>query len=522
MLHVLHTGSGGLESLKVQLAQAAPHQDSARFGLLNVENKLLLWSFLPEESLSGVKRARSLVHQRTLASHWKHTASISISNVDALSWNIVRSKLRLDGSSSSSLPPSPSMPQQGFPSRTTSPNPQTYNETLDVRPPALPAKDYHSLRSSNSLRSNSPTNSSPRPSTKSPAVPFAQQQQQHQLHAQSQSKRISDITADSPIFSTMTSDVAATEDNSDDDLPLSRTTGVQQGNGLSIHNIASLSAPTPDKKPGPLPSPIALPAHTNPYSSMAPYSPPGTSSITSIAPPATQSSRIAPPHINSLPSPAQTGFTSTSEPLAHHNGVESIHPKAEPSSTFYTPLEEKPEPLTRTRSEAEEIAHRYTTSSHSSPHTLNGLDDQNGSRAEPESSTGQQNHHQWVDEREQQRLAEEEEEQWIARERLEKEEKIRNEAERKERERIAEEERQRAEDEGSARKREEERLERERVVREDAEQREKSRLAQLEQERQAKQEVREKLATAKNSGRMMLDGWVSAQQPNSIVCLPFC
>lgn len=244
--------------MKVHLSK--PSQD-ARFGLLNVENRLLLWSFLPTDSLSGVKRARSLVHQRTLASALKHYASLSVSNVDTFSHAIVRSKLRLDGGSGS-LPPSPNIQQSHFSSRPVSPNPplQAKTSQSDLRPPALPTKD---LRTSTSSAKSSPTHLSPR--------------SDHSFtHQQAQQQRASDLGRESPIFSTMT-----TSHSDEDDEPIR-----PNQNGLSISNL-----------PQPLPSPIAMP---NSYMQTAPSSHMPLSAVPNTA---TQSSAVSNIAIRHEPAP---------------------------------------------------------------------------------------------------------------------------------------------------------------------------------------------------------------------------
>lgn len=232
-LYVASTSTGGLEAMKVHLSK--PSQD-ARFGLLNVENRLLLWSFLPSDSLSGVKRARSLVHQRSLASALKHYASLTVSNVDTFSHAIVRSKLRLDGGSGS-LPPSPNIQQTHFTSsRPVSPNPLSQ----DLRPPALPTKD----RSGTSSAKSSPTHLSPRSDS------FAQAQ--------------TSLGRESPIFSTMTSHHSSSSSDDDDDerhaplpspiaLPNSYLQSARPELSTAISNVAVRHepAPTPPRVPTP-------------------------------------------------------------------------------------------------------------------------------------------------------------------------------------------------------------------------------------------------------------------------------
>lgn len=94
-LSLLATGSGGVE----ELVQRLP-EDDVYFAFVREEEKdrsyFCLVSYVPE-SVSGVRRARALVHSRAVATTFKaHHATMSVSKRDDISTRAVRAKLRLD------------------------------------------------------------------------------------------------------------------------------------------------------------------------------------------------------------------------------------------------------------------------------------------------------------------------------------------------------------------------------------------------------------------------------------------
>ncbi|KAL8283168.1 hypothetical protein RQP46_005946 [Phenoliferia psychrophenolica] len=121
-LHLYSTGEKGLEELKTKLVPGEIH-----FGMLKLEGRLLQWTYLPEDTVSGVQRARALVHSRAVAASFRvfqlavlsyglslltflatpqaHQATLTAANLAEFSASAVRQKLKLDGTSS--LPPSP-------------------------------------------------------------------------------------------------------------------------------------------------------------------------------------------------------------------------------------------------------------------------------------------------------------------------------------------------------------------------------------------------------------------------------
>ena len=54
-LHLYSTGDKGLEELKTKLVPGEIH-----FGMLQLEGRLLQWTYLPEDTVSGVRRGQPL------------------------------------------------------------------------------------------------------------------------------------------------------------------------------------------------------------------------------------------------------------------------------------------------------------------------------------------------------------------------------------------------------------------------------------------------------------------------------
>ncbi|KAI5480003.1 hypothetical protein MNV49_001968 [Pseudohyphozyma bogoriensis] len=101
------SGEGGLEEMCARVKQSP---EPPFFGFFRCEGKLLLWAFLPEDIVSGVRRARALVHSRAISAAFRNDATFTSGKLSELnSLATIRHKLKLDGSTS--LPPSPVPPQ---------------------------------------------------------------------------------------------------------------------------------------------------------------------------------------------------------------------------------------------------------------------------------------------------------------------------------------------------------------------------------------------------------------------------
>ncbi|GAA5834435.1 hypothetical protein JCM9279_004314 [Rhodotorula babjevae] len=124
-------GTRGLEELRDHLV---PSQ--VLFGLLSVEGKVLLWSQIPH-SVGGVKRARALVHERTVADTLRgYTATLSVSSRAELDPSAVAIRLfhqphlSTSRSGTASPPISPHLP--------TSTSRQHSSTAGSVRRPSVP------------------------------------------------------------------------------------------------------------------------------------------------------------------------------------------------------------------------------------------------------------------------------------------------------------------------------------------------------------------------------------------------
>ncbi|EGU13286.1 Enoyl-CoA hydratase/carnithine racemase [Rhodotorula toruloides ATCC 204091] len=86
-LALLAKGSGGLEELRGRLVAG-----EVLYGLLKVEGRTLLWSQVPHE-VGGVKRARALVHARTVANYFSHYSSLTFASPLDLEPSVVSIRL---------------------------------------------------------------------------------------------------------------------------------------------------------------------------------------------------------------------------------------------------------------------------------------------------------------------------------------------------------------------------------------------------------------------------------------------
>ncbi|GAA5888734.1 hypothetical protein JCM16303_005110 [Sporobolomyces ruberrimus] len=116
------SGSRGIDQLRESLAT-----NEVQYGLIKVEGRIVLWSLIPE-SVGGVKRARALVHSRSLTSILKsHHALFVANHPSSFQLSQIRSILHLPSLSSSSSP-FPSQPHSR--SRTVSTSHSRPSSTL--------------------------------------------------------------------------------------------------------------------------------------------------------------------------------------------------------------------------------------------------------------------------------------------------------------------------------------------------------------------------------------------------------
>ncbi|GAA5926305.1 hypothetical protein JCM3775_000982 [Rhodotorula graminis] len=124
-------GADGLEELRAQLVP-----NRVLFGLLSVEGKVLLWSQIPH-AVGGVKRARALVHERTVANAFQgYTATLSVSSPVDLSPDAVAIRLFHQPHLSASRPRTASPPIS--PHLPTSTSRQHSSTAGSVRRPSVP------------------------------------------------------------------------------------------------------------------------------------------------------------------------------------------------------------------------------------------------------------------------------------------------------------------------------------------------------------------------------------------------
>ncbi|KAM0756067.1 hypothetical protein T439DRAFT_19808 [Meredithblackwellia eburnea MCA 4105] len=101
-LFLAASGQQGIVELKTKL-----NPNEIQYGLLRVEGRLLLWTFMPED-VSGVRRARALVHSRAIGTKLSsHQATFTAASIADFTLSTVRKKLKLDGSTSSPSSPAP-------------------------------------------------------------------------------------------------------------------------------------------------------------------------------------------------------------------------------------------------------------------------------------------------------------------------------------------------------------------------------------------------------------------------------
>ncbi|RUS13811.1 hypothetical protein BC937DRAFT_94729, partial [Endogone sp. FLAS-F59071] len=152
-------GSGGLSELRDNIVE------EVLYGLVRLEERYILITYVSEQ-VSGVRRARALVHGRAVGNLFKaNSASITVSNPADLSDASVRARLKI--SENGSTPASPVSPTSS--DRPISP-PITPRRT---RPSSPPSPDRHtpSLSSISLDAPAPPAPTTPLPSPPSPPIP---------------------------------------------------------------------------------------------------------------------------------------------------------------------------------------------------------------------------------------------------------------------------------------------------------------------------------------------------------------
>ncbi|CAG8635990.1 5808_t:CDS:2 [Paraglomus brasilianum] len=115
-------GSGGVEELRQNL------REEVLYGFLRIENRFVLITYVSEQ-VSGVRRARALVHGRAVGALFKqaHQVQISASNSNDLSEVNIRNRLKL--SAADDRPGSPSR-KNTLEQRSPSPSSPRTNQTI--------------------------------------------------------------------------------------------------------------------------------------------------------------------------------------------------------------------------------------------------------------------------------------------------------------------------------------------------------------------------------------------------------
>ncbi|SCZ90240.1 BZ3500_MvSof-1268-A1-R1_Chr1-3g01862 [Microbotryum saponariae] len=101
-LHLIDQGRGGLGVVEMR-SSITPND--VNFGLLKVEGRILLWTYMPEHAISGVRRGAQFSLARC-NNYQKHDATFTASRVAEFTPQITRYKLKLDRA----LPPNTSSP----------------------------------------------------------------------------------------------------------------------------------------------------------------------------------------------------------------------------------------------------------------------------------------------------------------------------------------------------------------------------------------------------------------------------
>jgi len=114
-------GSGGVEELRQNL------REEVLYGFLRIENRFVLITYVSEQ-VSGVRRARALVHGRAVGALFKaHQVQISASNSNDFSEVNIRNRLKLSAADDRS--PSPSR-KNTYEQRSPSPSSPRPNQTI--------------------------------------------------------------------------------------------------------------------------------------------------------------------------------------------------------------------------------------------------------------------------------------------------------------------------------------------------------------------------------------------------------
>ncbi|KAG0316740.1 hypothetical protein BGZ99_006721 [Dissophora globulifera] len=158
-------GTGGLEELKANL------KEEVLYGFVRIEDRFALLAYVSEQ-VSGLRRARALVHGKAVGALFKHShAQINSSNIAELSDEKIRTRLGLidgpptpDGSASPVMPSSPTpvpLPRPVTPISPSTPN-AAFNNTFSSNGPPTPTTETPPGSGRAGSPMNSPGLSTPR------------------------------------------------------------------------------------------------------------------------------------------------------------------------------------------------------------------------------------------------------------------------------------------------------------------------------------------------------------------------
>ncbi|CCA77898.1 hypothetical protein PIIN_00542 [Serendipita indica DSM 11827] len=147
-LTLLATGTGGIEELQRTL-----QDDDAYFALVREQDKICLINFFPS-SISGVRRARALVHARAVTSLFKASnVTLTVQNAHQVEISAIRAKLGLDRlplyekapRAANGLPPNRASQSSAVVAETPTPRAQSPASLTSTRSSRLPQYTGSSL-----------------------------------------------------------------------------------------------------------------------------------------------------------------------------------------------------------------------------------------------------------------------------------------------------------------------------------------------------------------------------------------
>ncbi|KAF8308325.1 hypothetical protein DL93DRAFT_2171177 [Clavulina sp. PMI_390] len=165
-LSLYASGEGGIGELRPKL------QGDVFFALVREDRSFILISFVPED-ISGVRRARALVHARAVGSLFKaHHAAWTITKADMLTEEAVRAKLKLPADGASSPNPSQTVPSNFPPLQYTNGRQVSGSPQQLASPPTSPNGNRKRMVSDQiSLHSNSSAPTRDLPPTPTIVIP---------------------------------------------------------------------------------------------------------------------------------------------------------------------------------------------------------------------------------------------------------------------------------------------------------------------------------------------------------------